>query len=117
MKAINFEVFLANKTTGILAADNSITKQHAYNYTSFSSTPRVSVSIKSYGVIPSSIVTSLSIGFKLTISNINRTNFTYTVSAIGASLVALHYQYFAVVGYANLYYMDFYIISRNVLVI
>ncbi len=50
---------MANKTTAILAAGSSATKIQSYNYTNFGSTPRVSVGLKSYGVIPGSVVTGL----------------------------------------------------------
>lgn len=93
-----------------MPADQSTTKSNHFNYTLFPSVPRLVVAMKSYGVIPSAIVANLPMGFKFSIVSVNKTNFTYTVSTTGVALVALHYQYFAVVGYTNILYMQFYTI-------
>jgi hypothetical protein len=113
LKVVNFETYLAGKTTAFVAPNQTVVGFLHYNYTSFSSTPRVIVSMKSYGVFPSTTFTSLSMGYRFSIVSRNATNLTYSVTAIGVTLMALHYQYFAVVGYTNLYHMQFYTIPCN----
>lgn len=50
-------------------------------------------------------------GYRLSIPSKNKTGFSYSILVFGVQMVSLHYQYFAVVGYTNLYYMQFYTIT------
>jgi hypothetical protein len=84
-----------------------------YNKTNFAGTPRVIVGMKSYGMLPLTAFTALNTGFRFNITSRNATNLTFTVTTFGVTVVALHYQYLAVLGYDNLYYMQFYTIYRN----
>jgi len=89
----------------------TVTRFQHFNNTGFSSSPRIILAMKSYGTIPATSILSLTMGFRINIVSKNATNFTYTVSASGATLIALHYQYFAVEGYTNSLYMQFYTLN------
>ena len=89
----------------------TVTRFQHYNYTGFASAPRIIFAMKSYGTRPASSISSLTMGFRINIVTKNATNFTYTVSAFGATLVALHYQYFAVEGYTNSLYLQLYTLN------
>lgn len=84
-----------------------------FNKTNFNSTPRVIVGMKAYGVLPGSSVLSLNPGFRFNITGVNRTNLTYSVTTFDVSIIGLHYQYLAVLGYSNLYYMEMNFIIRK----
>jgi hypothetical protein len=114
VKAVNFEPLLyTNSTAAVVPPGMSSNGAVHYNKTNFTGAPRVIVAMKSYGMLPVSSFTGLNAGFRFNITGKNNTNFTYTVTTFGVTVVALHYQYFAVLGYDNLYYMQFYTLTRN----
>jgi hypothetical protein len=91
----------------------TITGALHFNKTNFNSTPRVIVGMKAYGMLPISSVTGSNPGFRFNITGVNRTNLTFSVTTFDVTVIGLHYQYLAVVGYNNLYYMQFATIYRN----
>ena len=112
-KAVNFERYLAGNLNAVVAANTTVTGALHFNNTKLNSTPRVILALKSYGVIPSSAITSLPIGYMITITSKNSTNLTYSLTTYGAAIVALHYQYLAVVGYNNVFCLQFYSVPRT----
>lgn len=71
------------------------------------------VGMKAYGMLPSSSVANSNPGFRFNITSVNRTNLTYTVTTFDVTVLALHYQYLAVVGYSDIYYMGLTTINRK----
>lgn len=117
LKAVNYELFAVGNNIHTVNANATVTRFQHFNYTGFTSTPRIILAMKSYGTKPASSIPLLTIGFRINIVSKNATNFTYTVSASGATLIALHYQYFAVEGYTNSLYMQFYTLNSIYIVI
>ena len=115
LMAVNFEPYLKKNTnfTQFLNAGVTYNGNHHFNKTNFTNTPRVIVGLKSYGMYLTVSPLSLNAGFKFRINSMNRTNFTYSVTAYSVTIASVHYQYFAVFGYNDLYYMQFYTITRK----
>lgn len=113
LKAVNFEPILIGNYASVVAANKTVTGIMFYNKTTFAAAPRVIVAMKSFGVLPTIAYTGLNAGFRFNIISRNIKNLTFSVTTFNVAVAALHYQYFAVLGYDNLYYLQFYTITRN----
>jgi hypothetical protein len=115
VKAVNFEPYRRNNTnfTRFVSAGQTYSNSQHFNKTNFTDTPRVIVGLKSYGMHLTTSPTALTAGFKFVITSMNRTNFTFSVTAYSVTVASVHYQYFAVLGYSDLYYMQLYTINRR----
>jgi len=82
---------------------------------SFTSIPRFTYAMNSYGLDASLLYNTTLIGYSINITQILTSYYNLTVTVIGIRMIALNYQYIAVEGYTNLYYisMDNTIYSRT----
>jgi hypothetical protein len=69
--------------------------------------------MKAYGMLPGMSVLGLNPGFRFSITGVNRTNFNYSVTTFNVTVMGLHYQYLAVLGYTELYYTEMTFIKRK----
>lgn len=100
-------------STTKLPGSNVTTSQH-YNYTNFTSIPRVALGMISYGVTNTSSLSSSNIGYDFTLFPFNDTRrFYYIATFKGAACVSLHFIYLAVEGYTDLIFLQNYEFTCN----
>jgi hypothetical protein len=81
-----------------------VSRVQTYNETGFTSVPRVMVSMLGYGQFqPTS--SALILGFNFSITSVNRTAFTYSLSCYQVVTFLLHYNYLAVQAETATFYL------------
>lgn len=97
--------------TSLQSPGGTLTSSQHFNKRDFTVVPRVIVGFLSYGIVGSGASPSTVMGHRFNITSTNLTDFNYQLDFFGVSTLSIHYKYFAVSGYDDIYYLELFTVT------